>query len=134
MESAFWNDIVEKICPLKTFRTNYHGDFKNDIYSSRFYNTNSHDRAEWKCHTACWIFGKIRKLKIDNIYWNKLFQSFESLNWTSTGIKEELHQIKTLHSGKKLWQYQCDSSENLLGINTNFQSRGSKVPLWKLIL
>ena len=75
----------------------------------------------------CWIFGKVRKLKIDNIYWNKLFQSFESLNCASIGTKEGLHQIKTLHSGKKLWQHQCDSSENLLRINTNFQSRGSKI-------
>ena len=40
MESAFCSsDIAEKICPLKTFRRNYHDDIKNDIYSSRFYNT-----------------------------------------------------------------------------------------------
>ena len=113
MESVFCSDIVEKICPLKKFRRNYHDDFKDGIYCSRFYIANSHDRAEWKCHTARWISGKIRKLKLDNIYWNTLFQSFESLNWASTWIKEELHEIK-------MGERNCDNT-NAIQVKTCYE-------------
>ena len=69
-QNTFCSDSVEKICPLwkeLSFRRNCHNNFKDDVYPSAFYNTNSHDSADWKCHAACWIFGEIRKLKSGNI-------------------------------------------------------------------
>ena len=32
VESTFCSSIVEKMCPLKAFRRNYHDDFKDGIY------------------------------------------------------------------------------------------------------
>ena len=121
VESTFCSGIVEKLCPLKTFRRNYYFNFKGNIYSSRFYNTNSYDRTEWKCHTVCWIFGKTRKLKTDNIYWNKLCQGFKTLNVFLSELRKSCFKQKCYIHARN-----CSKTNAI-------QSRGSKVPLWKLI-
>ena len=129
VESTFCSSIVEKMCPLKAFRRNYHDDFKDGIYPGRFYNTNSHDRPECKCHTVCWIFGKIRKLKIDNIYWNRLCQSFKSHNGLLSELRKSCFKQKRYIHARNCNKINAIKMKNLSRINTNFQSRGSKVPL-----
>ena len=132
VESTFCSGIVEKLCPLKIIRRNYHDDLKNGIYPSRFYNINSYDRTEWKCHTAWWIFGKIIKWKINNIYW-KLCQSFKSVNSIRMELWKSCFKQKCCIRSRNCNKTNAIQMKNLSRINTNFQSCGSKVPLWNLI-
>ena len=71
-------------------------DYKNDIYSSRFYNTTAIPLVEFLVKLENWKL--ITCIEIN------FFKALKALTELfCIGIKEELHQIKALHSGKKLW-------------------------------